>query len=84
MESRAASARSRSSAASAAVTRTPTVCARRSSSSSRGLAMLSLPAFQGVHRTQIASFSVRPIENLRNFRRIDLVMGQSLTSGPCR
>ena len=45
MESRAACARSRSSAASAAVTRTPTVRARRSCSSSRGLAMLSLPAF---------------------------------------
>ena len=45
------------------------------------LATLTLHALFS-HRTQIASFSVRPIENLRNFRRIDLVMGQSLTSGP--
>ena len=48
MESRAAWARSRSSAASASVTRTPTVRPRRSSSPSRGLAMVSLPALQGV------------------------------------
>ena len=44
MESRAACARSRSSASSASVTRTPIVRARRSDSPSRGLAMLSLPA----------------------------------------
>ena len=42
MERRAAWARSRSSASSAAVTRTPIVRVRRSDSPSRGLAMLSL------------------------------------------
>ena len=59
MERRAAWARSCSSSASAAVTRTPTVRVRRASSPNRGLAMVSLPAPQGSRGCPLARVFVK-------------------------